>query len=855
MFVRTQELDRLLRLVRTKNSVEIVGSIGSGKTSLLAALIENLERGGQNVLHIRGHRSLSQFSLEPLILAGVDIPGSTRTALLMSEIIDSLTSDLLEGSLVLVVDDIEMLDDRTFAILKVAEQRSGAVVVSSRTLPSLRAGDTKTPLRLGSRITRVLLQPLTLDMASELIHALLSEPVDHTSGGRIYARTGGNAALIEAMVQTGVNSGFLRRDDTGWATPGGLWHSELEPSIEHLFDRLLPEDLEALEMLSLSTFMDLEVAVRLTCQDSIERLDADGLIDIVPEGEIMKVGVTPPLLSDYFMHRSSGARRARLVGRLLEELPSQEDGLTLHEVPEVSNIDVSNAEGRSSMLLARLLRDQRNIARAASRSAWLHAHTARTAIDYVDALFKFGTDSEAEIESVFRVASSTTLESKWAAQLEIRQAQWKALYLDDLAGALAHLASAALRFPSYAQTFNAHALRLEIGLGLGPKSVLERIEVLRSGGNTNDDWLNLAQIYGLLVSGEWSAAREHLEQLEVHHDSEFDGFLKLLNGLTSYAAGDIEETLSAALSELADARIAFDLPTIWMMTYVAALCQMTLGRYQECESTLNAAFAIGFAGAEERLSQTACYNLGSILATKTGRLSTATSLANQGHSSRSELWSIPAAASAWPQAHLDLFDGGPEIAGERLSLLSDELHERGLQWTAMLSSVSASEINPTVSTVNHARHLSREYGNHFTESLLDLSEALLGSDPEKIVAAANVVQETGALLQAATAYSAAAAQFRDAGQTERAEQVEEQFAAVSDRLGAPPSALQSRSPEKWQLTSREIQIAALAANGMKNQAIGERLSISVRTVENHLNRVYRKTGARSRSQLHELGLG
>lgn len=855
MFVRTHELDRLLRLVRTKNSVEIVGSIGSGKTSVLTALVETLERGGQNVLHIRGHHSLSQFSLEPLILAGIEIPSSSRSALLMSEIIDSLTGDLLEGSLVLVVDDIEMLDDRTFAILKVAEQRTGVVVVTSRTMPSLRTHDAKPPLRLGSRIARVPLQPLTLDMASELIHALLGESVDHTLVGRIYARTGGNAALIEAVVQTGVNAGFLRRDDAGWAAPGGLWHSELEPSIEHLFDRLLPGDLEALEMLSLSTFMDLDVAVRLTCQESIERLDGDGLIDIVPEGEIMKVGVTPPLLSDYFMHRSSGARRARLVGRLLEELPSQPDGATLHEVPEMSNIDVSSAEGRSSMLLARLLRDRRNIARATSRSAWQHSHTARTAIEYVDALLQFGTDCRDEIEAVFDVANSTTLESKWAAQLEVRHAQWKALYLNDLDGALDHLTASALRFPSYTPTFSAHALRLEIGLGSGPSSVLERIAGLKAAGHTTDDWLNLTEVYGLLVSGEWRAARECLEQLEVHYDAEFDGFLKLLHGLTSFAEGDIEEALTTALSELADARIAFDLPTIWMMTYVAALCQMTLGRYQECESTLNAAFAIGFAGAEERLSQTACYNLGSILATRTGRFSTATSLANPGHQSQGELWSIPASARAWPRAHLDVFDGGPEVAAERLTLLSDALNARGLHWTAMISSVSASELNPTAATLSRARRFSRKYGNHFTEGLLDLSEALLGSDAEKIVAAAESAQKTGALLQAATAYSVASAQLRDAGQLERAEQVELQLSAVSDRLGASPSALQSRSPEKWQLTSREIQIAALAANGMKNQAIGERLSISVRTVENHLNRVYRKTGARSRSQLHELGLG
>jgi DNA-binding NarL/FixJ family response regulator len=53
------------------------------------------------------------------------------------------------------------------------------------------------------------------------------------------------------------------------------------------------------------------------------------------------------------------------------------------------------------------------------------------------------------------------------------------------------------------------------------------------------------------------------------------------------------------------------------------------------------------------------------------------------------------------------------------------------------------------------------------------------------------------------------------------------------------------------LTSREGQIASLAAAGLSNLEISRRLVISIRTVECHLARVYHKLGVTSRRALPE----
>jgi DNA-binding NarL/FixJ family response regulator len=57
-----------------------------------------------------------------------------------------------------------------------------------------------------------------------------------------------------------------------------------------------------------------------------------------------------------------------------------------------------------------------------------------------------------------------------------------------------------------------------------------------------------------------------------------------------------------------------------------------------------------------------------------------------------------------------------------------------------------------------------------------------------------------------------------------------------------PDARESLSPQ-------ELQIAEMAAAGLSNRMIGQRLFLSHRTVESHLYRIYRKLGLTSRVQL------
>ena len=60
---------------------------------------------------------------------------------------------------------------------------------------------------------------------------------------------------------------------------------------------------------------------------------------------------------------------------------------------------------------------------------------------------------------------------------------------------------------------------------------------------------------------------------------------------------------------------------------------------------------------------------------------------------------------------------------------------------------------------------------------------------------------------------------------------------------------ESSDPLNISLSTREIEIIELVAEGLTNQEIADRLTISKRTVDNHVSNVFTKTGSKNRVAL------
>jgi DNA-binding CsgD family transcriptional regulator len=76
-----------------------------------------------------------------------------------------------------------------------------------------------------------------------------------------------------------------------------------------------------------------------------------------------------------------------------------------------------------------------------------------------------------------------------------------------------------------------------------------------------------------------------------------------------------------------------------------------------------------------------------------------------------------------------------------------------------------------------------------------------------------------------------------------------------EELRAAGETSRRRDPDAWdRLTPQELRIARLAAEGLSNREIGQRLYISHRTVGYHLHRIFPKLGITSRGQLRAAGI-
>jgi DNA-binding CsgD family transcriptional regulator len=72
---------------------------------------------------------------------------------------------------------------------------------------------------------------------------------------------------------------------------------------------------------------------------------------------------------------------------------------------------------------------------------------------------------------------------------------------------------------------------------------------------------------------------------------------------------------------------------------------------------------------------------------------------------------------------------------------------------------------------------------------------------------------------------------------------------VLARLGAGVKPIRAQSRRSGPLSRREIEVAALVAEGLTNAEIAERLTVSVRTVTSHLDHIYTRLGISSRAAL------
>jgi DNA-binding CsgD family transcriptional regulator len=130
--------------------------------------------------------------------------------------------------------------------------------------------------------------------------------------------------------------------------------------------------------------------------------------------------------------------------------------------------------------------------------------------------------------------------------------------------------------------------------------------------------------------------------------------------------------------------------------------------------------------------------------------------------------------------------------------------------------------------------------------------AIVSQDLDALDVAAGAFETMGAWLYGAEAAAAGARAARRTGLARRASEFAQRAVRLGQRCqGARTPALATVDEDMTPLTRREREVAELAGRGMPSREIAERLFVSSRTVENHLQRVYEKLGIHGRAGLAE----
>ena len=512
---------------------------------------------------------------------------------------------------------------------------------------------------------------------------------------------------------------------------------------------------------------------------------------------------------------------------------------------------------RSDTVLTQMLAEHRAASAREARAAWEADPTWDTATPYLRELLVGDLDRTA-VESVL----TTTTGSRDAASL-VEGTLWQARYLaiegHDLAAAVDVLTALEPRAADLgASEVCLWSIRLE---RLRLETSLDRVtpdhgELLLRADSTSPDVRAAIAVHqaGLLVVG--GRPCEALGLLDVTTpDPDLAAHRDVVRGLALALSGDVDGALTLARRHLHEGRETLSVDHLHAHAYVASIVLCIQGRTEELRENLSSALTLGGSPLTMRFFQAGNLSVAATVAMLDGRRATATALVEELESLGLPPGNLPAMSPVWARgtvAHLAGVTGstGTPLSGaDQLWSEAVGLLERGFVAAGIFTGVGAVELAPDPGRAQRLVAEAEATDGSLLADLAGYASAVCSEDPERMVAVGDRLVADDRPLYGLRAYTAAVRTWRSQGLLGRAAA---QFAATQQvAAGLGPGYLERLDPFEVgaDLTHREQEVARLVTQGRTNQEIAESLVLSVRTVENHLHRAYRKVGVDNRQDL------
>jgi DNA-binding CsgD family transcriptional regulator len=839
--------------------VVLAGEAGVGKTRLAREALARAEAAGWEVEWLAATRAAASipFGVVSHLLPPAERLGDDRLETLRRAA--ELLAERSGGRPLLVgVDDAHHLDDASAALVHQLTFRGLAVVVAT-----VRTGepapDPVIALWKDGLARRLDLSALSPSAVAELLERALGGPVDGVTKEEVLRVTGGNPLYLRELVLGGLESGALRQVDKVWRWRGRLaGATRLAELVQARLSTLEEAARVAVELVAWGEPLGVGVVERLVGKDAVQAAEDGGPLVLERSGRRVLARLAHPLYGEVLRAVLSLSRARALAERLAAALGAgplrrRDDLLRVgawqleagvatnpdlllqaarqavarfdHELTErLARAAVDAGGGPTAVrVLAETLEWQGRHAEAAAvmegEPPAQGAERARWASIRAGNLY-WGLERTAEAEEILQQAALTEEGGEEA----VAMLAWILLFDGRLPEAVAVAGRVLDRpeVPAQALVWAATAAVPALGsLGrLGQAlAVADRGLAVARAHSQDLPWgetqLNLVRCQVLLGGGrlaEASAIAEAGYQAAVaDRSSERTGGWAGFRGLVAKAEGRIT-TAEASLRE-AVALLDEQDPYRFMRWCLAELASVAALAGDQAAAVGWLERADARAGEANRYFDPWVELDRAWVAAAAGELTRAVDLATRAADmAQASKQSTLEAAALYDVARL----GAPAAVRQRLEELVGLLEGR----LAALLATSA--------------------------------VALAADDGVALDRVGAAFLDLGALLLAAEAKAAAARAHRAAGREASANASQERAAAlVVACQGARTPGLGPAMPVSV-LTPREREVALLAAAQASSREIASRLHLSVRTVDNHLGRVYAKLGVSSRAQLAAL---
>lgn len=842
-------------------SVVIAGPAGVGKTRLAREALAVAKRGGRVTQWAAGTSAAAAIPLGAVahLLPSV---GTVSDPLTLLQRAGAAIAEQGNGHrLVIGIDDAHLLDELSVTLLhQLTLTRSASVVLTVRT--GEPAPDPVVTLWKNGLADRLELAQLPRVEMDRLVTGVLDGVVDSRTIERLWRATRGNVLFLRELVEGGCETGALRVREDVWR-----WEGRMEPTprlreiVRAQLGGLGADERTALELLATDEPLGLGRVASLINPEVVAVLERRGLVTVVNSGWRAEVWLAHPIYATVVRDQLPEANACQLRRRLANtHLPWKRQDDLLRAGLLLLDSDQPGAHASlfaDAAVHANALLDHENAARMAQAAIdgsdgrdGVRAHLA-----LLEAVRWQGQPERAEQVAATAAPFASSAEDR--SHLAVVRALNLFFGLGQVAKAEAMLHKAAADAPDNDMCRHTSAVHGVLAFFAGrPQQAAESgAEILASEGISAEVtmWASSATAAGLAARGRITEALSAVEvgwaalsrctvepemalcrQLLAHGELSALLLAGRVHDAVARAkklhewcmtqpqwAGDALAAGHVGWSALAAGRPRTAIR--WLSEAVAGLSQLDPGGFgQLCIALLAQTHAqLGDAAAARQL-----LDGGGV-----------------GHHCAvfEPEWLL---AEAWQAAAEDRICQATDRAMRAASVAAG-MGERAVEAQALHTVVRLGRASQVVARL---RQLAGQVDGPLVAAYSAHAQAAAANAGGPLDEVAAEFEVMGARLLATDAAAHAAAAHLRAGDRRRAAASTARAASLAracEEIRTP--ALEQLAPRP--LTSREGEVASLVVQGMKNQAIAERLVLSVRTVEAHLANAYAKLGISSRAEL------